>query len=107
MNEICFTNNINMDKTENFTKVLDKAKAEKIKDQETAKNLAITLSFLSKSVIFFLQNAIFYAAFFVISTKTALWPLSYIEFLVIHLAAYTSLFMIRQFFKPFNSVKSL
>lgn len=93
-----------MDKTQNFMSHLDKAKAEKIKIEEANKNLALMMSYISKVVIFFIQNAIVYLGYFILTKKISLLEFNYFEFLALHLSVYTIFTIIRNFFKPFNNV---
>ena len=103
MNNILFTSKINMDKTKNFVSQLDKAKAEKIKEQEVSQTIKLIYDFIIKLIIFFVQNAVFYSAYYVLSTKISLLSFNYLEFLSLHLATYTGIFILRNLFRPFTN----
>jgi hypothetical protein len=103
MNNILFTHKLNMDKTKNFVSQLEKAKAEKIKEQEISQNVKLVYDFIVKLIIFFVQNAVFYSAYHVLSNKISLLSFNYLEFLSLHLATYTGLFILRNLFRPFTN----
>jgi hypothetical protein len=103
MNNFLFTRKIDMDQTKNFTTQLNKIKAERDKEQETSHSIKAVYGFILKAIIFFAQNAVFYAAYQILSTKISMIEFSYIEFLCLQLAGYTILFVFRNLFKPFTN----
>ena len=86
MDNLIFTKEINMDKTNNFLTHLDKAKAEKQKEQEIENTTQTLATLTAKLMWFFVYNACYYAAYIVLSAKFGWVVFTYKELLIVHIS---------------------
>lgn len=88
MDNLIFTKELNMEKTNNFLSHLDKAKAEKIKEKELENTTNLLTSVIIRTGMFFISNAFYYLAYSILSSKLGWLKFNYFEILSLQVAIY-------------------